>query len=348
MKDGGSGDRTLTRSLRRLWTRWSWRDTALLSAALVLLAGAGLPLPGYAIGPGRTEHVGDLVVATDITTYPPVGQVLVSTIAVHPLTPFRALQAWLDEDMRAVPKRGVQSAKDRARAVEDSEQAAIAVVLGRLRFPVRHSGGGASVESVHAGSPAHSRLAPGDLITSVDGTSVSSSEDVIAAVRAHRPGELVRLDVKGPSGSARVAQIELGASERGEALLGVALRTEQGRFEYPVDVRISPEGIGGESAGLAFALGLLDVLTPGELTGGTKVAVTGTIGVDGRVGEVGSVTEKAIAARRAGARHFLVPRGQLSEALLGSGGRLAVTEVSSLDEALTVLGRLGGETTPSG
>lgn len=346
MTDGVGADGSQRKWLRRLWGRWSRRDTVLLSGALVFLAGAGLPLPGYSVGPGRTEDVGDLVVAADVKTYPPLGQVLVSTAALHPLTPFRALQAWLDEDMRTVPKHAVQRSEDQGNALEDSEQAAIAVVLRRLGYPVRQTGGGVLVEDVQPRSPADSRLVPGDVITGVDGTLVSTSEELIAAVRSRTPGDVARLDVKAANGGTRVEEIQLGSSEKGEPLLGIAFRTDQGRFEYPVDVTITSKGIGGDSAGLAFALGLLDVLTPGELTGGKKVAVTGTIDVDGRVGKVGSVTEKAIAARRAGAHYFFVPRGQLSDAARGGGPSLELTEVSTLDEALTALERLGGRVAP--
>src|SRR5690606_3334077 len=100
---------------------------------------------------------------------------------------------------------------------------------------------------------------------------------------------------------------------------------------------------GGPSAGLAFTLALIDLLTPGELTGGHKVAVTGTIRLDGSVGPVGGGAQKAIAARNAGYEVFLVPPDELEEVKTTLGGDFAVIAVSTLDEALEALVSLGGE-----
>lgn len=329
------------RRLRRRWSRW---DTALLLGSLLFLGGAGLPLPGYSVEPGKTQNVADLVIVAETKAFKPTGKVLVATVALHPLSPFRALQAWLDDDIRTVPKHDVQGARERATAMEDSEQVAIAVALRRMGLRVGQSGGGARVERIEPGSPAQSRLVPGDVLTSVDGTPVSGSHQAIAAIRSHKPGEAVRLDVRGPDGSARVEEIELDVRQGGsDPVLGVALRTEHGRFDYPMEVRIEERGVGGDSAGLAFTLGLLDVLTPGELTGRNAIAVTGTIEIDGRVGKVGSVSEKVVAARRVGARYFLVPTSQIHEALGAAGEGLEVIGVSTLDEALAALERLGGD-----
>src|SRR5205085_11289384 len=96
--------------------------------------------------------------------------------------------------------------------------------------------------------------------------------------------------------------------------LGISLGTKAHKFDYPFDVKIDTAGIGGPSAGLAFTLALIDDLTPGELTGGRDVAVTGTIDIDGKVGEVGGVVQKTAAVRRVHASLFLVPSGEYAEA----------------------------------
>ena len=270
-----------------------------------------------------------------------------STVALHPLTPFRGLQAWLEDDIKTVPKNRVPSSMARARGTRESEQVAVAVALRRIGLVVPESGTGAVVESVRAGGPAASRLAPGDVITGINGRRISLSEEAVEAIRAHGAGRLVRMDVRGPDGSTRVEQIQLGSLDgTGQGFLGVALATEGRRFAYPVHVDVDLGGIDGGSAGLALTVGLLDLLTPGELIGGKKVALTGTIALDGRVGEVGSVAQKAVAARHAGARLFLVPRGTLAEARRGGGETLEVIQVATLDEALQALHRRGGDVAP--
>ncbi|MDP9070937.1 MAG: PDZ domain-containing protein [Actinomycetota bacterium] len=314
----------------------------MLLASLVTLAVAGFPLPGYSVAPGKTKNVSDVVSVGGTEVFPPAGEVLVSTVALHPLTPFRALQAWLDGDIKTVPKQRVAGSRARARARSESEQVAVAVALRRIGLVVPETGTGAVVETVRAGSPAASRLVPGDVITGINGRPISIAEEAIETVRAHGAGRLLRMDVRAPDGSRRVEEIELGSLEGTEqGFLGVALATEQRRFEYPVHVDVDLGGIDGNSAGLALTVGLLDMLTPGELTKGEKVALTGTVELDGRVGEVGSVAQKATAARKAGARYFLVPGGMLGEATRGGGEKLQVIEVSTLDDALRVLDRLG-------
>jgi Lon-like protease len=100
--------------------------------------------------------------------------------------------------------------------------------------------------------------------------------------------------------------------------------------------------VGGPSAGLAFTLALIDVLTPGELTGGERVAVTGAIGADGTVIPVGGTAQKAAAVRRAGIGVFLVPAEDYADALQ-TAGDVEVIEVTSVDGALRELVRLGGD-----
>ena len=332
---------TLLARLRRRWSRW---DTLLLLAAVFILAGAGLPLPGYSVSPGRTTDVGDLIVVKEREVFEPEGTILVSTVALKPLSPFLAIQAWLDDSVTTVPKDQVQGKRAAGQAVEESEIMAIAVALERLGFEVRNAGRGAYVEEVTPASPAGGRLTPGDIITSVNGAPAASAQEVTGALKELRSGDVVRLGVEAPTGAGRTEEIVLGRRPGTEdPVLGVLLRNAPGRFEFPVDVRIEAGGFGGGSAGLALTLGLLDVLTPGELTGRNRLAVTGTMEMDGTVGKVGSVTEKATAARRAGARYFLVPSGQAEEAARGGGPTLKVVAVTTLDDALTALEGLGGD-----
>jgi PDZ domain-containing protein len=127
------------------------------------------------------------------------------------------------------------------------------------------------------------------------------------------------------------------------ACLGVQLGTKNHSFDYPFEVKIETDRVGGPSAGLAFTLALIDELTPGELTGGRNVAVTGTIDVDGTVGDVGGVVQKTAAVRRAHATLFLVPPGEYPEARKHAGKHLKVVQVTTLTDALAALRANGGD-----
>ena len=94
--------------------------------------------------------------------------------------------------------------------------------------------------------------------------------------------------------------------------------------------------LGGPSGGLAFALALLDVLTPGELTNGRRVAATGTIAPDGAVGPVSGIPQKTLAVRRAGVEVFLVPRADYDE-VVALAGDMRVVPVDTFDDAVSAL-----------
>ena len=114
-------------------------------------------------------------------------------------------------------------------------------------------------------------------------------------------------------------------------------------YEFPFDVAIDSGDVGGPSAGLAFTLAILDRITPGDLTGGARVAVTGTIELDGTVGPVGGVKQKTEAAVSEGAVLFLVPSDEYDEAVEAADGRIEIRRADSLDQALTALEELGGD-----
>src|SRR5581483_9304814 len=112
--------------------------------------------------------------------------------------------------------------------------------------------------------------------------------------------------------------------------------------KLPFDINIDSGSVVGPSAGAAFGLELLDHLTPGELTGGGNVAVTGQLYIDGTIGEIGGVAQKAVTVRRSGASIFIVPRANYKEAKAHAGNHLKVYPVDNFDDALRILGSLKG------
>ena len=143
-------------------------------------------------------------------------------------------------------------------------------------------------------------------------------------------------------------------TQAGKSSIGVIVMPP---YSFPVKVTVDTSGIGGPSGGLAMTLAILDDLTPGDLTGGKRVAVTGTIDTDGNVGEIGGIEQKAVAARAAGVQLFLVPQCEKSDPpdalaacqkdLVGAthrvGKSVKVVPVSTFDQALQVLRENGGD-----
>ena len=130
------------------------------------------------------------------------------------------------------------------------------------------------------------------------------------------------------------------------AALGVT-PVDRVRYDFPFDIAIDSGQVGGPSAGLAFTLAILDRMTPGDLTGPGRVALTGTIELDASVGPVGGVRHKLNAAVSEGANLFLVPPQEYEEAVDASDGRLDVVSVSTLDDALEALEDHGGDPLPA-
>jgi PDZ domain-containing protein len=153
------------------------------------------------------------------------------------------------------------------------------------------------------------------------------------------------LSVENDKGEPREETVTLGTRTDGNSwgFLGVTLQDRVSvRDDLPVKLSIDSGSIVGDSAGLAFTLSIIDDLTPGELTGNHRVAVTGTISLDGSVGAIGGVQQKVVAARRAKSAIMIVPGDNFAEAQAKAGNSIKVVAVKSLDDALNVLRGLGG------
>ena len=332
-----------------LWQRIWWL-LPLAVAVLTLSVVLNTTLPYYAIAPGDAREVDDLIRAPEGRLYPSKGEIYLATVSLGRVKPLEAVRGWLDREIDVVPEEEIlgrtppaQYRQQNLQLMDDSKQTALVVALRQVGHEVPEQGKGAIVVQVADGSPAKGRLEVGDTITGIDGAPVALVQEAVDRIRRHQRGEVARIEVVDPDGTSRVEEITL-AEKDGRAFLGVVMRTKDRTFDLPFDVSIESGTIGGPSAGLAFALGLIEELLPGELTGGKRVAVTGTIDIDGTVGDVGGVAQKTAAVRSRGAQVFLVPPGEYEVAKAHAGKSLTVVKVATLNEAIAELGRLGGDT----
>jgi hypothetical protein len=172
--------------------------------------------------------------------------------------------------------------------------------------------------------------------------------DLTPAIAAHKAGDRVTVHFK-RNGKDMSGQVTLiAAGDDGRPLIGIQMADSR-VVTIPNNIKIDFDtaDIGGPSAGLSFTLTLIDRLSPGDLTGGQKVAVTGTIDVDGKVGAIGGLQSKATAVRNAGAKYFIVPYNQgaadIAAAQKAAGPGVTIIPVKTLDEALTALQTIGGD-----
>jgi PDZ domain-containing protein len=172
-------------------------------------------------------------------------------------------------------------------------------------------------------------LRAGDVLVAVDGAPAADLASLRSALRSGAPGRVVQVGVVRDGAPQRLA-VTTGTGPDGEAVLGVLVDP---RFDFPVDVDIQVDRIGGPSAGMVFALGVYDLLTPGSLTGGRRVAGTGTIDATGEVGAIGGIASKMVGARQAGATLFLAPAANCAEVVGHVPAGLRVVRVGTLHEA---------------
>ncbi|MHB1486634.1 MAG: PDZ domain-containing protein [Acidimicrobiales bacterium] len=334
------------------------------AAVVVALAGTQAFLhfnPYYSLAPGTALEVGQLITVPSGLAHPGrkdaifLTDVLVTKVGVFNLVDdlFKANVALTPavEITGGAPSNQVN--QQNLLEMSDSKRNAEVAALRRLGYNVpEHNDGAVVVQVSPHSAAAAANILVGDNITALDGVGTPTAAALVSAVHAHHPGDTVGLTVSQGVGKAPVTdKVTLGArldptTAKEVAYLGIATGTLQS-FNLPVSIKVNSLGIGGPSAGLAFTLGIIDQLAPGSLTGGLKVAATGTIDPLGNVGDVGGVAQKTIAVRNAGATVFLVPPQEYKVALDHAGQHLKVFAVSSLNQALDILHRLGGSALPS-
>lgn len=340
------------------------RSTALSVAVVCLVALFGVaflaPMPYVLLSPGPTENTlgtyGGKQVVTIIghRTYPTTGQLNLTTVSetrvdYHVRLP-QVLEAWWSSDQIVVPRDVVYPPDQSAQQVQrqntqqmlDSQSTAVVAGLGKLGIEALH----VKVTKIVPETPAVGVLQAGDVITSIFGKPVATRDDVVVAITDLAPGSPVTLTFE-RAGASHAVSLRTEANPTGlsRSRIGIAVDDE---FDPPFEVAINlGQTIGGPSAGLIFSLAIYDKLTPGPLTGGRFVAGTGTIDVDGNVGEIGGIQQKIAGAYDDGAKVFLVPAANCAEA---AGSSLAddidLIRVSTLDEAVRALEGLdAGEST---
>ena len=193
------------------------------------------------------------------------------------------------------------------------------------------------------GYPASKVLKAGDVIEAVDGKAVDGQTSLSSMITAHPVGSVLTLEVV-RAGKTLTVQVPSKASG-GTAVIGVDV---QEQYKFPFNVSISVGSIGGPSAGMMFALGIIDKLTPLNLTGGKFIAGTGEITAAGQVQPIGGIQQKMVGARSAGATIFLTPAGNCSDTVGAVPAGLRLVKVSTLSQAMSDLEAIkAGKPVPS-
>jgi len=332
------------------------RSTPRLLAAVLLAVGllamVSMPVPYVIERPGPIFNVlgsagaGPLITISGAPVYPTTGILDLTTVSEQGGPGNRVLLsqlvgATLSATDAVVPlfllypdnTSAAQVNNDNNAAMIQSQDAAAIAALRHLGLPVTLT---VVVGSITAGSPADGHLMTGDQIISVDGTPITSADQVRTAVTKHTPGESVIFVVERDGKQLTVPLTTQASTGSGPTRAVVGFTPGVG-YTSPVKVTIALNDVGGPSAGLMFTLGIIDKLTPVQETGGLHIAGTGTMDENGNVGPIGGIRQKMAAARAAGATIFLVPASNCAEALGQVPDGLRLIKVTTVDTALAGL-----------
>ncbi|WP_190082038.1 YlbL family protein [Streptomyces longisporoflavus] len=341
------------------------RTATMLASTLMLIAllcaGVLIKVPYSVMSPGPTvntlgDHGGEPVLQiSGHKTYPTSGHLNMTTVRVtsadYNMNIAEAVYGWLAHDNIVVPhetlypngKTEQQSSQENAEEFSQSQEAAKVAALGELDIPVKSQ---VVVSTVFKDSPAEGKLHAGDVIRKVDGKPVKEMTDVSKLVTKHKPGQDVvfsLVPVKEAAAAEKAGKeptrtedvkITTEKAKDGRAVVGIEAGTDH-TFPFTIDIKLAD--VGGPSAGLMFALGIVDKLTPGDLTGGNFVAGTGTIEVDGKVGPIGGIQMKTVGARAKGAEYFLTPKDNCATAAEDVPDGLTLVKVDTIDDAVDAL-----------
>lgn len=351
--------------VRSSWqpSRRGW--TVLLSFVIVIalgLLGSFVQVPYVALGPGPTyDTLGDIngtqIVQVDgQQTYQTSGQLRMTTVSVDDhVTLFGAAALWVSGRFALAPREEYirpgeteeQVEQQNKQLFQDSQSNAEVAALRYLGYPVR-----VLVQEVTDKAPVDGVIAPGDQLLEVNGKKISVQEDVRASLQGTAPGQAVQVTFQHEDEAPKTVPITLGRAtdfnpedQRTEGFMGLG---PIDRADVPFKTTIHLQDVGGPSAGLIFALAIVDRLTPGELEAGQTVAGTGEIDVKGNVAPIGGIPFKMVAAREAGASVFLVPADNCAEALERVPDGLRLVKVDTLATAVQALDELrAGRPVPS-
>ena len=322
---------------------------ASVGTAVAIAISVLVPVPYVILGPGPTLNTlgkdssgHPLITISGHASYPVSGHLNMVTVSYqgcqgNRFNIFTALVAWLNPHQAVVPESEIcpagqtqkQTQEQDTQQMTSSQQTATAAALTELHIPYSTQ---VVVAQPEKGFPAYGVLKAGDVITAVDGQPVTSQGALTKLIYAHPAGSTLTLAI---TRAGQNRQVQVGTRQsRGHPVIGVEI-TEA--YKFPFEVKISVGDIGGPSAGMMFALGIIDKLTKLDLTAGRFIAGTGEITASGQVRPIGGIQQKMIGARNAGATIFLTPAANCPDTKGAVPAGLRLVKVSTLNQAVTYL-----------
>ncbi|HEX7350359.1 YlbL family protein [Brachybacterium sp.] len=318
----------------------------LFVVCVMILGGSLMPVPYVIERPGPAIDVlgeyqdEEILLIDGAETHETDGALMMTTVSVdggpgYRVTPVEVVAAWFNRSEMVMPREVVfpegqtreETSLRNTAAMSTSQQGAVAVALDELGIDYEDV---VMVAGVEEGGAAEDTLEGGDVIVSIGGETAQGVEEYRELIRAVPSGEPIPMTVR-RGGEELELEVPTSVVD-GTSMMGVVLSPG---YEFPMDIEIAVGDIGGPSAGMIFSLSVYDELTPGALTGGHRVAGTGTIAADGAVGPIGGIRQKMVGAVESEAEFFLAPSENCQEVVGYVPDGLEVVAVSTFEESLT-------------
>ena len=331
--------------------RYRWSFPAKFFFYLLTIATLLAPIPFVFFKPGVPDNVaGKIISIKDAKTYPINGKLFITSILVtnpdSPVFGAETLVNWAIGPHVVLPKESVYPPIQPAQKIErdsrnEMESSKVTSTAAALRYLGYDFDEVYYVSDIRDYSDAIKKLKIGDVITKIDGKEINQIEEIRTSYAKKSIGDslLITVERKDKNGkvtpvTTRVILVEnLDIEEKERPAIGILVGTSA---RFPIDVDFNLPGVGGPSAGLIFAVGIVEKLTEEDLVRGRKIAGTGTITASGKVGGIGGIEEKMVGASRIGATIFIAPRENCPDIEHVPKG-LKVIPVSTLSEAIEAL-----------
>jgi PDZ domain-containing protein len=314
---------------------------AIFAVGVFALTLWNLELPYLAWSPGPISDAADSIVVEEAEVFPPDGELLMLTVVSQEVNVFEALIAGVDPTIdlvrkQAVRREGETDEEYRNRVLQqmdDSNFRSVAVALDYLGYELVPTE--VVINEFVEGVPAESVLELGDTIRAINDVPITTVVDIRSQIEGLAPGDTMEVTIeRGGVESTVTVELAEREDEPGVPMIGVVLG-ELTQPPFPVDIEAGD--VGGPSAGMMHTLAIIDTLTKGELTKGHVVAGTGTIRIDGTVGNIGGIRQKVVAAEAAGADYILVPEGNYDSALTAERDTIEIVPVATINDAIEFL-----------
>jgi PDZ domain-containing protein len=315
---------------------------------ILVLALWPVKVPYYAMSPGPVEEVADLITIHEVGTYEPTGELYLLTVGLREVNAFEWLEAQFDDKVDLIDRDVIRPpgttqeevTRRNLQSMDASIETAVVVALTRSGYEVGFNAD-LGVTNLSPGSPAEEVLEIGDIVETVSGRPVDTPEEAAGIIRSFQVGDTVELTGQRDGEPFAVTVTLVPHTELEDTpMVGVVFQYINVEFDLPIDVIVDSRSIGGPSAGMMYALTIMDLLSEDDLTKGHRIAGTGSINVDESVGAIGGVRQKVFAARAIGAEYVLVPEPNYEDALTATGGEIEVVPVNTLQDALDFLDSL--------